>query len=99
MGLFGSSTTVPHELAQAASENGVAIYWRPGCPFCAALRARIGKYADRAAWVNIWEAPEGAAFVREVNQGNETVPTVVINGEALPNPRPGVVRKALAAQR
>lgn len=98
MGLFGSSTTVSHALAQAAAENGVAIYWRPGCTFCLALRTRVGKYADHAAWVNIWEDSEGAAYVREVNQGNETVPTVVINGEPHTNPRPGMVRKALAAQ-
>ena len=97
MGLYGSSTTVSHADAQRAAQDGVAIYWRPGCPFCLALRMRIGTYADRAAWVNIWEDAEAAAYVREVNQGNETVPTVVIRGEAHTNPRPGMVRKVLAA--
>ena len=98
MGLFGSSTTVTHAEARAAAQDGVAIYWRPGCPFCLALRARIGKYADRAVWVDIWEDPEGAAYVRSVNQGNETVPTVVINGEPHTNPSPGAVRKVLATR-
>ncbi|MDN5893097.1 MAG: hypothetical protein L0H93_03640 [Nocardioides sp.] len=97
MGLFGSSTTVLHADAQTAAQDGVAIYWRPGCTFCLALRTRIGKYADRAAWVNIWEDSEAAAYVREVNNGNETVPTVVIHGEPHTNPRPGIVRKVLAA--
>lgn len=97
MGLFGSSETVSHAAAQAAARDGVAIYWRPGCTFCLALRTRIGKYADRAAWVNIWEDHEAAAYVRSVNRGNETVPTVVIDGEPHTNPRPGVVRKLLAA--
>ncbi len=97
MGLYGSSKVTSHADAQAAARDGVAIYWRPGCTFCLALRARIGKYADRAAWVNIHEDPEAAAYVRGVNQGNETVPTVVINGEAHTNPRPGTVRRLLAA--
>lgn len=96
MGLFGSSDTVPHAEAQATARDGVAIYWRPGCTFCLALRTRIGRYADRAAWVNIWEDQAGAAYVRSVNGGNETVPTVVIDGEPHTNPRPGIVRKALA---
>lgn len=96
MGMFGSSRTVSHADAQAAARDGVAIYWRPGCSFCLALRIRIGKYADRAAWVNIWEDQEAAAYVRGVNQGNETVPTVVINGEPHTNPRPGIVRGLLS---
>ena len=97
MGLFGSSTTVTHADAQAVAQDGVAIYWRPGCTFCLALRTRIGKYADRAAWVNIWNDPAAAAYVRSVNQGNETVPTVVIHGEPHTNPSPGSVRTLLAA--
>lgn len=97
MGLFGSSKIASHAAAQAAAREGVAIYWRPGCPFCLALRTRIGKYADCASWVNIWEDEEAAAYVRSVNQGNETVPTVVIDGVPHTNPRPGVVRKWLAA--
>lgn len=96
MGLFGSSKVVSHADAQAAARDGVAVYWRPGCTFCLALRTRIGKYADRAAWVNIWEDQEAAAYVRSVNNGNETVPTVVINGEPHTNPRPTMVRRLLA---
>ncbi|MCW2758939.1 MAG: NrdH-redoxin [Nocardioidaceae bacterium] len=97
MGFFGSSRTVPHAEAQQAAQDGVAIYWRPGCTFCLALKTRIGRYAGRASWVNIWEDADAAAYVRSVNDGNETVPTVVINGVAHTNPSPGVVRKALAA--
>ena len=78
-------------------EQGVRIYWRPGCPYCLVLRARVRKYSPRATWVNIWEDPDGAAYVRSVNGGNETVPTVVIDGVPHTNPSPGVVRAALAA--
>ena len=36
--------------------------------------------------VNIWDDPAGAAFVRSVARGNETVPTVAIGPVALVNP-------------
>jgi len=74
----------------------VVIYWRPGCPFCMALQAVVRDRADRATWRNIWEDPEAAEFVRSVNNGDETVPTVVIDGVAHTNPSPLKVRKALA---
>ena len=80
----------------SANERGVTIYWRPGCPYCMVLGARVRKHSGRATWVNIWEDPEAAAYVRSVNGGNETVPTVVIDGVPHTNPRPGLVRAALA---
>lgn len=36
--------------------------------------------------VNIWDSPEGAAFVRSVARGNETVPTVTVGEIAMVNP-------------
>ncbi len=50
---------------------------------------------DEIAWVNIWEDDAGRAYVASVNQGNETVPTVVIDGTAHTNPRPALVKQAL----
>lgn len=91
----GLPPATPHADALAQADQGVAIYWRPGCPFCANLGLRVRRYADRAAWVNIWEDEEGAAFVRGVNGGNETVPTVVIAGAPHTNPSPRLVRRAL----
>lgn len=93
--LSGHPAPTPHADALAQAQEGVAIYWRPGCPFCQMLTARVRAHADDAAWVNIWQDPEGAAYVRSVNGGNETVPTVVIDGVAHSNPSPGVVREAL----
>ena len=46
-------------------------------------------------WVDIWADPDGAAYVRSVNDGNETVPTVVIDGVAHTNPSPRAVVAAL----
>ncbi|WP_324652423.1 glutaredoxin family protein [Georgenia sp. H159] len=79
-------------------EWGVVVYWRPGCVFCARLRARLGRAGHRATWVDIWRDAEAAAFVRSVNEGNETVPTVVVDGRALTNPDPAHVRALLTAR-
>jgi hypothetical protein len=38
--------------------------------------------------INIWEDADGAAFVRSVAGGNETVPTVRIGTQSLVNPSP-----------
>ncbi|MGB3256513.1 MAG: glutaredoxin domain-containing protein [Ornithinimicrobium sp.] len=77
--------------------DGVVIYWRPGCGFCARLRSTLGAEGDKATWVNIWEDKDAAAFVRSVNDGNETVPTVVMDGIPVTNPSPTVVQEKLAS--
>lgn len=77
-------------------EGRVIIYWRPGCMFCTRLRWRLGPLGRRATWVDIWSDPEAAAFVRDVNDGAETVPTVILSdGEAHTNPDPALVRAHL----
>jgi hypothetical protein len=48
--------------------------------------------------LNIWTDPGAAAFVRSVNGGDETVPTVVVAGEVLVNPTPRQVRRELERQ-
>lgn len=90
---LGSPSPSSHAEAQGAR---VAVYWRPHCPFCVRLRRAVRDHADQIAWVNIWEDEEGRAFVRSVNDGNETVPTVVVDGIPLTNPDPSVVVRALA---
>lgn len=64
----------------------VTFYWRPGCPFCWALRRNLRRSGVNLDERNIWDDPDAAAFVRSVAGGNETVPTVVVGGTALVNP-------------
>lgn len=64
------------------------MYWRPGCMFCTWLLRSLdaaGVDADRR---NIWEDVEAAEFVRMVNRGDETVPTVVVGTDVYTNPSP-----------
>ncbi|GGY86476.1 membrane protein [Streptomyces avidinii] len=72
------------------------VYWRAGCPYCLRLRLRLGRDAGRLHWVDIWRDPAAAAAVREANDGNETVPTVVVAGRPHTNPDPAWVRGQLA---
>lgn len=92
----GRTTTHQEVLAMSESERPVVIYWRPGCGYCARLKRTLGDEGDKAVWVNIWQDEEAAAFVRSVNNGNETVPTVVLDGTPHTNPAPDVVKERLA---
>ena len=74
------------------------LYWRPGCPFCAALKTKLRVARVRYTAVNIYEDPDAAAYVRSVNNGNELVPTVRIGERSLSNPSLRQVKQALAAR-
>jgi glutaredoxin len=85
------------EAARVASETDgrPIVYWRPGCPYCLRLRARLGRDARRLHWVDIWADPDGAASVREVTGGDETVPTVIAAERSFINPDAALVRGLL----
>lgn len=89
---------VSHWQAQERNvrEGRMIVYWRPGCPSCYRLRLALGRRARLASWVDIWADDEAAAFVRDVNAGPETVPTVILgDGSALTNPAAQVVAEQL----
>ena len=76
----------------------IEVYWRPGCPFCMALAPRLRRSGLPRREINIWEDPEGAARVREVAGGNETVPTVIVGERALVNPGISEINEAVRAE-
>jgi glutaredoxin len=80
---------------RSAADGRPVVYWRPGCTYCLRLRIRLGREARRLHWVDIWRDPAGAAVVRAANQGDETVPTVVVEGRPHTNPDPAWVREQL----
>jgi len=65
----------------------VDVYWRPGCRFCTSLRRDLKRRGIPSRWHNIWTDDDARQFVRSVNNGNETVPTVRIGARTLSNPR------------
>ena len=71
------------------------MFWRPGCGFCAMLERGLSAVGLEYERRNIWEDAEAAEFVRLVNNGNETVPTVVIGTDVYSNPPPSFVLERL----
>ncbi len=74
----------------------IEFYWRPGCGFSAGLERELVRAGVTLNKHNIWDDPTAAEFVRSVNRGNELVPTVVANGQAMSNPSAREVLAALA---
>ncbi|MGW0424894.1 glutaredoxin domain-containing protein [Streptomyces sp. NPDC003015] len=81
---------------RSAVDGRPVVFWRPGCKYCLRLRIRLGRSAHQLHWVDIWRDPAAAAVVRAANDGNETVPTVIVAGEPRTNPDPAWVREQLS---
>ncbi|MER7583867.1 glutaredoxin domain-containing protein [Kitasatospora sp. NPDC097691] len=94
--VFPRSVSASEAQRRSAADGRPVVYWRPGCMYCLRLRIRLGRSARRLHWVNIWRDAEGAAAVRAVNDGNETVPTVFVAGRAHTNPGADWVREQLS---
>jgi mycoredoxin len=78
--------------------GGVTMYSTPWCGYCHRLRGQLDREGIAYSVIDIEQQPDAAAYVREVNNGNETVPTVVFpDGSALTNPSVAQVRERLAA--
>ncbi|GAB1332762.1 glutaredoxin domain-containing protein [Streptomyces sennicomposti] len=94
--IFPRSIGAQEAQRRSAVDGRPVVFWRPGCTYCIRLRIRLGRSGRQLHWVNIWRDPAGAAAVRAVNEGNETVPTVVVMGQPHTNPDPGWVREQLS---
>ncbi|MEU0133083.1 glutaredoxin domain-containing protein [Streptomyces sp. NPDC006296] len=93
--IFPKSIDTREAQRRSALDGRPVVYWRPGCTYCMRLRFRLGRRARQLHWVNIWRDTAGAAAVRAANDGDETVPTVVVSGRPHTNPDPDWVRGQL----
>nr|WP_225753352.1 mycoredoxin [Actinotalea sp. Marseille-Q4924] len=67
------------------------------CGYCRRLKGQMDDAGIAYTEVNIEEQPDAAAFVEEVNGGNQTVPTVLFpDGTAATNPSLAEVRARLS---
>ncbi|OKI81380.1 glutaredoxin domain-containing protein [Streptomyces sp. CB02414] len=94
--IFPRSIGAREARRRSLADGRPVVYWRPGCTYCLRLRLRLGRGARRLHWVDIWRDPDGAAVVRAANDGNETVPTVVVSGRPHTNPDPAWVREQIS---
>ncbi|GGO85766.1 mycoredoxin [Wenjunlia tyrosinilytica] len=80
----------------------VTMYSTTWCGYCRRLKGQMDREGIGYSEVNIEQDPQSAQFVESVNNGNQTVPTVVVTpaggGErvVMTNPSLRQVQEALA---
>jgi mycoredoxin len=80
------------------STSAVTMYSTQWCGYCHRLRSQLDREGIAYDVVDIEKTPEAAALVERVNNGNQTVPTLVYSdGSAQTNPSVAAVKAKLAA--
>jgi mycoredoxin len=75
----------------------MTIYSTPWCGYCHRLKRQLDREGIAYIDVEIETDPSAADTVMAVNQGNQTVPTVVFgDGTALTNPSLAQIKERLA---
>ena len=76
----------------------ITVYGHPTCPAVGPMRAMLGQSKVPYIYVNIRQDPDAAAIVRSINNGNESVPTLVFPDDTtLTEPSIGELKKKLEA--
>ncbi len=86
MATMTSDTTAGTAGGSGGGPGAIDVYWRPHCGFCSRLLAKLEDTGLPVVLHDIWQDPDAAAVVRAAANGNETVPTVGLDGEYLVNP-------------
>ena len=74
------------------------LYSTPWCGYCHRLKGQLDREGISYELVDIEQHPEAADIVEKVNNGNQTVPTLVFaDGTALTNPSLAQVKAQLAS--
>ena len=82
----------------SSSEAAVTMYSTQWCGYCHRLRSQLDREGITYEVVDIEHAPDAASIVDRVNNGNQTVPTLVYaDGSAQTNPSVAEVKAKLAA--
>jgi len=69
------------------ADGSITMYSTTWCGYCRRLKTQLDSVGIAYTEVNIEQDPGAAAFVEQVNGGNQTVPTVVFpDGSAATNP-------------
>jgi mycoredoxin len=76
----------------------VTMYTTPWCGYCFRLKSQLDRAGVVYDEVDIERQPAAAELVASVNDGNQTVPTLVFaDGAALTNPSLTQVKEQLAS--
>lgn len=83
---------------EVPAAGSITMYSTTWCGYCQRLKTMLDREGIGYTEVNIEEHPEAAAYVEQVNGGNQTVPTVVFpDGSAATNPSLKDVKQRLSA--
>ena len=78
--------------------SSVTMYTTPWCGYCHRLQGQMDRESIAYDVIDIEQHPEAATLVESVNNGNQTVPTLVYSdGSAQTNPSVMQVKEKLAA--
>lgn len=74
------------------------MYSTTWCGYCKRLKSQMTREGISFTEVNIEDVPDAAAYVMQVNGGNQTVPTLVFpDGTAATNPSLAEVKARIGA--
>jgi mycoredoxin len=74
------------------------MYSTPWCGYCHRLKGQLKRAGIEFEEVDIEQVPDAAEIVEQVNNGNQTVPTLVFfDGTAMTNPSLAQVVDKIAA--
>ncbi|HFE66203.1 MAG TPA: hypothetical protein ENJ93_02985 [Chloroflexi bacterium] len=64
------------KIAEAQKRNMIILYGRPGCPMLAPVRGMLNRAKVDYLYMDISQDMPSRLKVREINNGNESVPTL-----------------------
>ena len=80
------------------SKTDFVMYSTQWCGYCKRLKAMLNQDGITFTEIDLELDADAAAIVERVNNGNQTVPTLVFSdGEAMTNPSVAKVKEKLAA--
>jgi mycoredoxin len=83
---------------QPPAPGTITMYSTTWCGYCRRLKSQLEREGIAYTEVNIEDVPSAAEYVMRVNNGNQTVPTVLFpDGSAATNPSLAEVKARLAA--
>lgn len=78
--------------------GGITMFSTSWCGYCRRLKSQLNAQGLRYTEINIEEVPGTAELVEQLNNGNQTVPTVIFpDGTTATNPSLLEVKERLAA--
>jgi len=84
--------------APETSTAALTMYSTQWCGYCHRLRSQLDREGISYDVVDIEKTPDAALLVEQVNNGNQTVPTLVYtDGSAQTNPSVAQVKAKLAS--